>query len=201
MLLAPVLTAALTGRDARTKLDCGVTALFILLRLEGRSITLERVESALPPRHPAGYSMAELSAAAGSLGLPLEGVRLSQADKPLDRPAIAFVSGAAGGHFAVLRPVGTTGTMVQVIDPPRAPWIADYARVFAASTWTGRVLVPADPWLVRNAGALSASAAVVVLVAVGVWRGLAKRITHASSTHGATDSEKEVDAEATQNRA
>ena len=41
--------------------------------------------------------------------------------------------------------------MVQVIDPPSAPWIADYDRVFWSKTWTGRVLVPCDPWMARKA--------------------------------------------------
>jgi Peptidase C39 family len=147
-----------------TTVDCGVNALFILLRLEGRSVTLDRLQSVLPARHPQGYSMAELAAAAGTLGLRLEGVRFTKGDKALERPAIAFLKEANGGHFAVLRPVGTTGTMVQVIDPPAAPWIADYERIFSAKPWSGRVLVPRDGWALRNAVPLAIGGTGLVLL-------------------------------------
>ena len=147
-----------------------MSALFILLRLEGRHVDLDRMESALPPRHPRGYSMADLAAASRSLGGRMEGVRFScgREDMPLTRPAIAFVNGARGGHFAVLRPVGATGTMVQVIDPPGAPRITDYDRILSSKAWTGRVLVPRDPWIVRNAVPLATGAAGFVLLLAGL---------------------------------
>ncbi|MGC8644430.1 MAG: cysteine peptidase family C39 domain-containing protein, partial [Isosphaeraceae bacterium] len=130
----------------RRQSSIAVNALFVLLYLEGRSIPFDRLESALPPHRPDGYSMAELSTAARSLGLPLDGVKLVKGDKPLDRPAIAFFQNARGGHFAVLRPVGTTGTMVQVIDPPHVPLITDYDRILGSKGWTGRILLPSPPW-------------------------------------------------------
>ncbi|MGC8642079.1 MAG: cysteine peptidase family C39 domain-containing protein [Isosphaeraceae bacterium] len=113
-LSALALFSRAAEQQGQTRLDCGVNALFVLLRLEGRPISYDRLESALPPRQPDGYSMAELSAAARSLGLPLDGVKFVKGDKPLDRPVIAFFQNTRGGHFTVLRPVGTTGTMVQV---------------------------------------------------------------------------------------
>ena len=70
-------------RSETTKLDCGVNALFVLLRLEGRPVTLERLESVLPPRHPEGYSMAELARRRSPLGLGLEGVRFDKGDRAL----------------------------------------------------------------------------------------------------------------------
>ncbi len=57
------------GPPDTTKLDCGANSLFILLRLEGYPISLDRMDSVLPPRQPQGYSMAELARAARSLGL------------------------------------------------------------------------------------------------------------------------------------
>ena len=92
---------------ARTRQRSSIAAStrsYVLLRLEGRSVTIDRLESVLPPRHRDGYSMAELSKAAASLGLTLEGVRFAKGDRALDRPAIAFVKDAKGGHFTVLRP-------------------------------------------------------------------------------------------------
>jgi len=169
--VGPTSSVAAAAPDEETKLDCGVNALFVLLRLEGKPVTLDRLESALPFRQPQGYSMAELAAAGGSLGLRLEGLRLAKGDKGLDRPAIAFLKDAKGGHFAVLRPVGSTGTMVQVIDPPHAPWIGDYDRVLSAEPWTGRVLVRRDAWIVRNMNPLLMALAGCILLVAGLARG------------------------------
>ena len=94
-------------------------SLYILWGIENRSISLDKIEKALPPKHPEGYSMAELKSASEALGMPLEGVRFGTGDPPLDRPVIAYFKDAKEGHFAVLRPVGTTGTMVQFLDPPQ----------------------------------------------------------------------------------
>ena len=107
-----------TYEEAAT-LDCGINALVVLSHLAGQPLTFDRLESMLPAsRHPEGCSMAELAAASGALGLPLEGVLFGKGDVPLSRPAIAFFQDGKAGHFAVLRPVGTTGTLVQVINPP-----------------------------------------------------------------------------------
>jgi hypothetical protein len=167
-ILAPCARAAQAAET--TQLDCGVNALFVLCQLEGRSVTLDRVESALPPPQRAGHSMAELVAAGRRLGLSLEGVQRARGGKPLDRPAILFSKLPGGGHFAVLRPVGTTGTMVQVIDPPHAPWIADYDRLALGAAWTGMILIRRDPWLVRNTAPLIMAAAGCVLLLVGLGR-------------------------------
>jgi hypothetical protein len=76
---------------AMTNRDCGANAVFVLLHLEGRPVTLAELERALPPRRTDGYSMAELADATGTLGLGLDGVRFGKADKALTRPAIAFL--------------------------------------------------------------------------------------------------------------
>jgi hypothetical protein len=162
--------AQASGPGPETKLDCGVNALFILLQVEGRPVTLDRLEAALPPQHPDGYSMAELADAARSLGLRVEGVRFVKGDRALDRAAIAFIKDSKGGHFLVLRPVGTTSTMVQVIDPPHAPQITDYDRLFESRVWTGRILLPRDPWPVRHALPLVLASLCVPLVSLAVWQ-------------------------------
>ena len=149
-----------------------MNALFILFHLEGRSVTLGELEAALPPRNPRGYSMAELTKAAMSFGLRLEGVRFNKGDKPLDRPGIAFVKNENSGHFLVLRPVGVTGTMVQVIDPPSAPWITDYDRVLLAKPWTGRILLARDRWNVKTAAPLLIAAGGLILVVITFHRRL-----------------------------
>jgi len=164
------ISARAAGAEEKTKLDCGANALFILLHLEGRPVTLDRLESVLPPPRRDGYSMAELSVAARSLGLALDGVHFVKGDRELDRPAIVFLKDAKGGHFAVLRPIGTTGTMVQVIDLPHVPWITDYDRLFAARPWTGRVLLRRDPWHVRYAMPLVLAGVGIPVVSFSVWR-------------------------------
>ena len=156
--------------QGKTKLDCGVNALFVLLHLEGRPISFDRLESALPPRRPDGYSMTELAGAAWSLGLPLDGVKFMKGDKPLGRPAIAFFQNARGGHFAVLRPVGTTGTMVQVIDPPHVPLITDYDRILGSKGWTGRILLSGPPWYKRRSTFSAVAGVCLLFVALTLTR-------------------------------
>ncbi len=52
----------ITAEDERIKLDCGVNALYVLLHLEEKPVSIDRLVSALPPPNPEGYSMAELAA-------------------------------------------------------------------------------------------------------------------------------------------
>lgn len=170
LALAPGPSAAQV--DETTQLDCGVNALFVLCQLEGRPASLGRVESALPPLQPAGHSMAELISAACKLGLNLEGVQRAKTDRRLDRSAILFSKTPKGGHFAVLRPVGTTGTMVQVIDPPHAPWITDYDRLAMGAPWTGKILIRRDPWVIRNMTPLLMAVAGSILLVMGLSHGL-----------------------------
>lgn len=101
--------------------DCGPNALYLLLRSSGIDVRMEAIERALPPRHSDGYSMAELRDAARACGLSLRGIRIGPDDVPLDRPVIAHMDQGRSGHYVLLRPIGRTGTMVQVIEPPVAP--------------------------------------------------------------------------------
>jgi len=78
------LDAGAAGPEETTKLGCGVNSLYILLRLEGRPVSLDRLDSVLPPRRPDGSSMAELTAGARLLGLRLEGVRFAKGNQTLE---------------------------------------------------------------------------------------------------------------------
>ncbi len=164
--------ASATAAEPGARPDCGVNSLFLLLEFEARPTTLDRLDRALPERRSDGYSMAELAAASRSLGLPLEGVDFGKGDAALDRPAIAFFQDAQAGHFALLRPVGTR---VQVIDPPLVPRIVDYPDLFAARTWTGRLLLRRDPWPVRHRASLLAASASGALLALAWWRRRSRR--------------------------
>jgi hypothetical protein len=187
-LLTIGLGTRVSGEDVSTGPDCGVSALYILLRLEGKPSTVEQIESTLPRRNPAGYSMAELASASRALGVDLEGVRLEKGGGPITRPAIAYLEDGAWGHFAVVRPVGTTGTMVQVIDPPSHPLIADYDRVLKAKSWTGRVLVPRRHWSARRSLLLAIATSCSALLAVVLYRRVTGSRTHSNAR--ATQSER-----------
>jgi hypothetical protein len=96
--------------------------------------------------------MAELATASSRLGLPLCGERFTLSDGALDGPAIAYMHNSEGGHFVVLRPVGSAGSMIQVLNPPFTPRILDYEVLLSSNDWTGQLLVPARPWYQESAG-------------------------------------------------
>ena len=147
---------------------CGLRSLFILLQLQGLAIHLDAIEQLLPASGSKGHSMADLQDAARGVGLRLKGIRVRERDLPLDRSSIAYMNYQGDGHFIVLRPVGTTGTMVQIIEPPNAPRIVDYTDLLAHPAWTGKLLVPESttehffPWIVgAGVGMIAASASIV----------------------------------------
>ena len=119
--------------------DCGTLALYNLLRLEGRSADLAALDSLLPPMPPAGYSMKELCNAARACGLDLSGFLLKDPSRELDRPMIAFLK---PGHYVVVRPVGQSGKLVQVLNGVEDSTVLDKQAVFESPAWTGLVLVP-----------------------------------------------------------
>ncbi len=146
--------------------DCGVSSLYILLDLTGRRVELKDLYEALPPRHEDGYSLLELRNASRRCGLDLWGGRLSRDHLPLDRPVIAYynVPGRQLGHYVVLVPVGTTGTMVEMIDPPYHPRIVDYTAVMPAGS-SLRILYPLEFWETRVFVAAGVGAFLVLVLA------------------------------------
>jgi hypothetical protein len=91
-----------------------------------------------------------------------------------------FLARGRHGHYVVLRPVGHTGKLVQVLDPNEEPVVLDAARLYASPEWTGLALVPARPnWTARVVGTIGAAA----LAVLGVAR-LARR--RRGATGGAT---------------
>jgi hypothetical protein len=55
--------------------------------------------------------------------------------------------------------------MVQVIDPPLPPWMADFDRLVVDHVWTGRTLTPRDRWSPPSPRLLGASLIAALLVA------------------------------------
>jgi len=159
--------------------DCGMNALYLLFRSMGEPTGLGEIEQALPERLEDGYLMAELADASRALGRPLRGLQIQPEDLPLDRPAIAYLIVSGRGHFVVLNPVGQTGTMVQVLDPPNPPTVVDYDRLLSGPAWTGLLLIPPSKVATRMriGAALLIALAVLALVGSPPTRRFAKRLS------------------------
>jgi hypothetical protein len=136
-----VVGAPSPGTSVRSS-DCGLIALWYLARLEGRPMGFSRLAAELPRSSPAGYSMAELRNGARRLGMALDGVQFRTIGRVPDRPAIVLMRRARHGHFVVIRPVGHSGKLVQVIDNARDPCVVDFTRLYTSREWTGFALIP-----------------------------------------------------------
>jgi hypothetical protein len=133
---------------------CGTLALYHLLHIYGRPADLVTIGSHLPPMPPSGYSMKELRDAAQACGVRLVGVRLKDPERELDRSTIAFLK---HGHFVVVRPVGPTGKLVQVLNGIEPSEILDKDVLFRRPDWTGLVLIPSRPSVFGRLGISIAS--------------------------------------------
>jgi len=169
--------------------DCGTLALYNLLYLEGRRTDLRRLESVLPSPEPRGYSMKELQSAARACGLNLGGAALGRDDRAIDRPMIVFVRQEGHGHFIVIRPVGHTGRLVQVIDRNRAPDVLDKSDLYSSDGWTGLALIPRRyTWTVPVGWGLAACAVFLGLRGSNVVRRLVQNVREWSMTRSRSSS-------------
>jgi len=122
--------------------DCGVMALYNLLNVSGRSASLEDVLAASPASGGDGRSMLELKRTASRLGLELVGRLVEDRRTAPTSPWIAYIDDEQHGHYLVVRPVGHTGRLIQVLDGLAPPRVVDAADYFSRPGWTGLVLVP-----------------------------------------------------------
>ena len=168
--IAPCRAAGLDDDIARedAPVDCGTMALGALLMLEGRPVAPEALLARVGPSSPEGPSLKQLRDAARVFGLSLRGVRLNDDERAIDRPMIVFLKRPRHGHFQVIRPVGHTGKLAQVIDSNTLPNVVESA-CYSAPEWTGIALVPdrRPGWPVRILLGLIAGTA---LTGVG-WAG------------------------------
>jgi Peptidase C39 family len=148
--------------------DCGTVALHALLAIEGCATRFDALQARLPAPSPQGYSMALLRDAAGTCGLSLTGVKLVASGRAPDRPALVFTKRGEHGHFLVVRPVGHSGKLIQIIDSTGDPIVMDAIDLYASPQWTGLALVPTRPdWPLRVAvGVLVISGLTFVLLLV-----------------------------------
>ncbi len=174
----PILVALATAQvpaddDA---VACGPMALYHLLRIEGRPVSLAEVARRCGRAEEGGHSLAELGDAAKALGLELRGARLDRASWPIDRPAVAHLSRGPGGvgHFVVVRPVGHSGKLVQVIDGEDSVEVLDFDRLAGSRGWSGVALVP-----LRGRETPFGRAAIAVaafFAGAGAWLGMQRAI-------------------------
>jgi hypothetical protein len=176
-LVSLIVLAGLSGLETSSSTepgfqapDCGVHSLYLILQLTGHPADLSQIDRALPARRDDGYSMAELQAAARANGLRLQGVKLGPHDFPLDRPVIAYTHRhrPGGGHFIVIQPVGVTGTLVQILEPPYPPQVIPYDNLIALHPLPLPVLIPRSPIdMARSLGTIAGGT--ILLGALAAW--------------------------------
>jgi MYXO-CTERM domain-containing protein len=152
-IFLPLSTAAVpTARPQEEDVDasgslrgCGLRCLYLLFLMSGKQVPQSPRWHSSAENAEHLVSMSELQSIARESGMTLRGEVLSVDEAQPDRPMIAYLEYPGGGHFVVVRPVGRTGTMVQVLDPNREPFILDHKHLSSLPGWTGRVLVPRGP--------------------------------------------------------
>jgi Peptidase C39 family len=169
--LVLVLPAGARGQAGPATYDCGVSALYALLRVEGRPTDLREVVSRLPQPDSVGHSMRDLRDASRACGLRLNGIRLDKNGDAIDRPMLVFLKRGSHGHFVVIRPVGHTGKLVQVIDSVQGSEVMDKSDLIDSRDWTGLALVPA-----RLGWTSAVASGLAVVTGLSIALGLVRRL-------------------------
>ena len=141
LLLNTPALAASTSLAESESFDCGTLALFTLLRADGKTVRLAEVVSSLPSPVQGGFSVDDICRAARRMGLDVFPTRLQPGKCP-DRPALAFLRAGTNRHFLVVRPVGHSGRLLQVIDSRGTPFVVEAEEFLASPQWTGIVIIP-----------------------------------------------------------
>jgi Peptidase C39 family len=128
------------GAEGQLENDCGLLALYTLMRIHGRGVGLAEIQKHLGPPGQGGVSMRALLDASEVLGLPLSAVRY-EPGTPVREPALIFLSRAGRGHFMVVRPVGNSGELLQVSDGLAAPYVMEARKLYQLPYWHGLALV------------------------------------------------------------
>lgn len=161
-----------SGATASEPIDCGPQALYLLSVLEGRPVPPDSLAHAVDRRSPGGASLLELKHAGNRSGLSLRGVQLGRDLAPLDRPALVHLDRGAHGHFVVIRPIGHSGRLIQLIDPVEGPDVIDAEELTGLDSWTGAALIPSrTPWKPLACTVILGSLACVIGVSLRKSRG------------------------------
>lgn len=132
----------------RERGDCGPLSLFVLLKLQGKRVTVDDVKRLTPLSPEQGCSLADLHRASNKLGMGTEVRFVNPRDLgTVPRPFI--VHGVSSikqnlGHFAVVVDHDAKKGQYALIDPvfERCAW---YPEASLLSGYSGYVLVPEAP--------------------------------------------------------
>jgi ABC-type bacteriocin/lantibiotic exporter with double-glycine peptidase domain len=129
-----------SAKRHETQYECNTISLYMFYKINCIDIDINMIEGLLPPSTARGRNMEALVNASRTLGLPLEAVRFGP-NEPIQEPSIILVRRSEHGHFVVVRPVGRSGKLLQVLDGYAAPRIVEATRVYQSPQWTGLALV------------------------------------------------------------
>lgn len=149
-----------------TENDCGIRALFLLLRAMDIDTSFEDIRTALPPPSFEGYSIAELREASRKLGLSLRVERLDPKSYGIGQPMIAYLEQPSGGHFVFIRPLGKSDRIIQVLEYPFAPKIMDLDYFISHTGWSGIATIP------RSGRTMPLLAIIALVLVMGMAVGL-----------------------------
>ncbi len=128
--------------DERVRIyDCGIVSLYHMLTMSGINVDMIDLERSLPDPRSDGYSLQELIDCAKANRFSLMGIQLPGTDLAPQKQAIVFMDRKTHGHYIVIRPVGRSNRLVQVLDADGQPTIVDYEILRNKPDWTGIALV------------------------------------------------------------
>jgi hypothetical protein len=148
---------------------CGEAALYNLLRIEGHDVPYFKIALRLPSGDARGHSMAQLRDAARDLGIELVGVRISRFESPPTNPLLMLQRRSGHGHYVVVRRVGHSGKLLQVIDSSSPPTILDAVDFGASADWTGMALAERRPRRPPLGLVIGAVGALLILGSISIF--------------------------------
>ena len=125
--------------------DCGTIATYLYLALIGEEKSLEVIKGKLPAMPTNGYSFQELSVAMRECGVAVKGVKWNSGSVVIDEPILTLLEEGGHGHFVVMRPIGSFGRQLQVIDGLAAPYLIDKSTLSNSSKWSRLALCRVKP--------------------------------------------------------
>jgi ABC-type bacteriocin/lantibiotic exporter with double-glycine peptidase domain len=120
--------------------DCGSLSLFLLMRMCGREVGLKQIHERLNSSDPRGVTMRAIMDASRVLKFPLRAVRYGP-HSLIREPALIHLSRGGRGHYAVVRPVGGSGTLLQMSDGFEEPRVLEMGKLYSSPYWNGLALV------------------------------------------------------------
>jgi hypothetical protein len=135
--------------DWRQEGDCGPSSLFVLMKLEGRNVTLGEVKDKIRLDPVKGCSLASLAEASEKFGFPVEVLYVTPSDvTKIPRPFIMHgvsQKKESIGHFIVVVDYDAHKRHLTVIDPIRERISVNPLDSFLME-YSGYVLIPKRVW-------------------------------------------------------